>query len=251
MKKQFHILNGDALKEQFPKQLQGDFMVARECLVDGSVEGEDLTQLYRTRAQFLSEHYEGCTTKGYYENTVSEFQKIEDLTSDYDLNLWFEDDLFCQVNLWFVLNLIANNYKNQSIFLVRPKITCPYNFGAMTKEELESAFQNKTSIEFSELTELSNLWPLYQKNDGYKMLQISEKLNPKFPFLLPAINAHRDRLPKNGELGRPTQALIQIMEELQTTEFVPIFRAFWEREGIYGFGDSQVKRIYDELLQGR
>lgn len=35
----FHILNGDALKSQFPEQILGEKIIARECLVDGSVEG--------------------------------------------------------------------------------------------------------------------------------------------------------------------------------------------------------------------
>ncbi len=40
MRKQYHILNGDSLKEQFPENIQGDIIVARECLVDGNVKGK-------------------------------------------------------------------------------------------------------------------------------------------------------------------------------------------------------------------
>ena len=39
----FHILNGDALKSQFPERILGEIIVARECLVDGPVEGHRLT----------------------------------------------------------------------------------------------------------------------------------------------------------------------------------------------------------------
>jgi len=38
-KKQYHILNGDALKEQFPDRIKGKIIIARECLVDGNVTG--------------------------------------------------------------------------------------------------------------------------------------------------------------------------------------------------------------------
>ena len=35
----YHILNGDSLKDVFPKEIYGTCIVARECLVDGDVSG--------------------------------------------------------------------------------------------------------------------------------------------------------------------------------------------------------------------
>jgi len=39
------------------------------------------------------------------------------------------------------------------------------------------------------------------------------------------------------------------MKELETQDFGPVFREFTKRESIYGYGDLQVKRLFDELLQ--
>jgi hypothetical protein len=247
MRKQYHILNGDSLKEQFPDSVEGELIVARECLVDGNVEGNDLTELYQSRARFISENYGDFKEKNYYDKTVSEFEKIQNIAADSDINLWFEDDLFCQVNLWFVIHLIYENYKNQPVFLIRPKINCEYNFGGMNHEELLTAFSNKIKIELFELKELSKLWRLYQQGESDKMIGIAEKLNDRYPFLIDTIKAHIDRLPQYGNLGRPIQTLIQIMDELKTEEFRPIFREFNKREGVYGFGDLQVKRLLDEI----
>ncbi len=251
MRKQYHILNGDSLKEQFPDNIKGELIVARECLVDGNVDGYDLTELFHSRAQFISENYEGYKEKDYYEKTVPEFHKIQNITEDSDIHLWFEDDLFCQVNLWFVINLIYENYKNQQVFLIRPKTNYEYNFGGMNKEELLNEFRNKIKIELFELKELSKLWKLYQQGDCDEMIRIAERLDKRFPFLIYAIKAHRDRLPRDGNLGRPTQTLIQIMDELNTVEFDAIFREFNRREGIYGFGDLQVKRLFNEIKNNR
>jgi hypothetical protein len=33
MEKHYHILNGDALKKQFPEEIGGEVMVVGECLV--------------------------------------------------------------------------------------------------------------------------------------------------------------------------------------------------------------------------
>ncbi len=247
MRKQYHILNGDSLKELLPDNIKGEFIVTRECLADGNVEGNNLSELIHSRAQFISENYEGFKIIDYYEKTVPEFQKIQNITVDSDINLWFENDLFCQVNLWFVLNLIHKNHKNQHVFLIQPKANFKYNFGGMNKEELLYEFLNKTKIDLFELKKFSKLWKLYQRNACDEMIKIAVELKEKFPFLINAINAHRDRFPKGQNLGRPTQTLIQIMDELNTDEFGPVFKEFTKREGIYGFGDLQVKRILNEI----
>nr|WP_321405432.1 DUF1835 domain-containing protein [uncultured Carboxylicivirga sp.] len=251
MSQQYHILNGDALKHQFPDAIKGKLIVARECLVDGSVEGENLSELYETRARFISQNYEGFEISEYYEKTVTEFTKIQNIPSHSEINLWFEEDLFCQINLWFVINLIYTSYNNQTIYLIRPKAHFEYNFGGMNNEELLNAYSNKTRIEFSELKELSRLWALYQKNGCDEMMSIAQKLDHKFPFLKKAINAHIDRLPQNGSPGRPVKTLIQIMDGLQTEDFNTIFREFNRREAIYGLGDLQVKRIMNDIISNR
>ena len=33
--------------------------------------------------------------------TVPEFLKMQNIPENSEINLWFEDDLFCQVTFWF------------------------------------------------------------------------------------------------------------------------------------------------------
>jgi hypothetical protein len=76
-------------------------------------------------------------------------------------------------------------------------------------------------------------------------------MKTQYPFILTAVKAHTDRIPTEGNLGRPSQSLIQIMKELETDEFEPVFKEFSKRESIYGFGDLQVKRLFDEVKNNR
>ena len=251
MKNQYHILNGDCLKEQFPKDIFGEYIVTRECFVDGDVQGNSLAELFATRAKFIGDSYKGYCENDYYQNSVSEFEKIQNIPKDAELNLWFEDDLFCQVNFWFIIYLLKVNNKNYSLYLIRPKSDNVYSFGSMSEADLIIAFQNKTQIELSEFQQLSKLWKLYQHNDCEEMIKTAEKLQNKYPFLIPAIKAHIERRPREGRLGRPAQTLISIIGELKTNEFEPIFREFCKRESIYGFGDLQVKRLFDEIKNNR
>lgn len=247
MSKQVHILNGDALKAQFPDPISGDIIIVRECLVDGDVTGNTIKEFYSTRAKFLKSCLQENSTDFYYQKTVVEFEKIRELTEKSEINLWFEDDLFCQVNLWFVFHLLNKSGKSYSVNLVRPNEKNRYNFGGMSQSELIEAFQNKTKIEEYEYIEFAKFWNLYQEKNIDKMLKIATKLNDKYSFILPAVIAFSELIPQNGRLSKPEQTLIQIKHELNTTEFEPVFKEFCKREAIYGFGDLQVKRILDKL----
>jgi hypothetical protein len=196
MRKQYHILNGDSLKEQFPENLQGEIIVAKECLVDGSVKGKDLTDFFKTRAEFISSNYNDYTEKDYFEKTVPEFHRMQNIPDNTDINLWFEDDLFCQVNFWFVINLLSKSHRNNHFFLIRPKTDGQYGFGGLNKSELILIYENK--LELTELDKLAILWESYQINDTEKLIRISRELKNSYPFILTAAEAHIERIPTNG-----------------------------------------------------
>jgi len=246
MTTQYHILNGDALKAQFPATLSGEQIVLRECLVDGPVEGDNLEKLLATRATFISEHYEGVTEAEYYEKILPEFQKIINIPLDSEVNLWFEEDLFCQVNFWFTIHLLQQYIPTTSIYLVKPNPPNQYAFGYLTKEELSSLFKERQLL--SRIEELASLWIYYQEAKTNELLQTAESLANEYPFIAPAVKAHLDRMPKEGQLGRPDQLLLQIMKDLGTQEFGPVFRAFNKQAAIYGFGDVQVMRLWKKLI---
>ena len=246
MPKQYHILNGDALKEQFPKKIEGEIIVARECLVDGEVAGENLQAIFATRAKFISENY-GATTQEYTDKVEGEFQKMQKIEPEAEINLWFEDDLFCQVNLWFVLHVLSIAKRNNLIYLVRPQKHTQYGFGGLDQGELIGIYEQR--ILLTNLDVLSSLWAIYQKGDVETLLTKAGELEKKYPFILAATQAHQARIPTAEHPGRPVQAIKDIIKELQTDDFGTIFKEFCKRESIYGCGDSQVKRIFDSIMK--
>ena len=248
MRKQYHILNGDSLKQQFPESIDGSIIVARECLVDGNVEGKNLDELFASRAKFLSQNYGGIE-QDYHEKVVPEFQKIKDINKHSDIHLWFEDDLFCQVNFWFVAHLINKSNLNHAVYLIRPKSPNQYAFGKMNSSELVSIYKNKVLL--TELDKIASLWESYQKNDTESLMHTALELESIYPFILPAVKAHMERKPSHKNAGRPIQSLLTIMKELETDDFEPVFKEFNKRESIYGFGDLQVKRLFDEIINNR
>jgi len=244
MAKQYHILNGDSLKEQFPNNILGQTIVTRECLVDGDIQGSTQEEFFENRATFISETH-GCKTEDYYSLTVSQFEQMQSIPANSQINLWFEDDLFCQVNFWFVMSLLSNNKKNYQYYLVRPLSGHEYSFGSMSNKELNLAYEQK--IKLTELDKLEQLWSLYQNGDLGIITSIAKEIQMKYPFILDAIEAHIQRLPTKNSYGRPIDSLIRIIQDLQTEDFKTVFREFLKREPIYGFGDLQVEKMLEYI----
>lgn len=240
----YHVLNGDMLKTQFP-DIPGEKIILRECLVDGPIQADNLQALFALRSQFIAKSYGSGEPSEYMEKVASELEKIMRIPAGGEINLWFEDDLFCQVNFWFVLSLLSG--RDLSLFLVRPDRLSPYGFGAYNQMELTQLLVKKEKLHSLEL--LNQLWPAYQADDIESLKHLSDRLREGFPFINDAVMAHIDRTPTAGYGGRPKESLLQIIRDLQSKEFGLVFQEFCRRESIYGFGDKQVKRLFDELVE--
>lgn len=247
MKGAYHILNGDALLEQFPDSLEGTKIIARECLVDGPVTSTSLEALFTLRAEFLSETYQACTRLEYEHDVVLQFKQIQQIPSGADIYLWFEDDLFCQVNKWFVLYLLQDRH-DCNLYEIRPDARSPYGFSIFSSKELHALFEVRKALPLPNIQ--TQLWVPYAEDDLDRLQQLAASLPPKAAYISQAIDAHIARLPSPDSLGLPKETIQAIMEELDTDAFGPVFRAFQERLPIYGFGDLQVKRMWESLRKG-
>ncbi|MCB0647502.1 MAG: hypothetical protein KDC49_12625 [Saprospiraceae bacterium] len=245
----YHVLNGDALAYSFPEtRLRGEIIVAREALVDGDVSGESLADFWSVRANFL-----GVDSDEYHQKTVSEFNRILEAPPYSTFYMWFEYDLFCQVNMWFVLSLIQQVGLETSVYVVYPShldrdSTHFWNgFGPASTYDLIDCFERKLLLSKEEILLGHQLWYAY-KNDNLDVLtSLSKKSSSAFPYLRDVVNAHIDRFPKDGQKGRPEKVIEEIVQNV-STEFPTVCREFWKRESIYGFGDTQVKTIYDRVM---
>ena len=246
----YHILNGDALFAQFPESIPGERIVCRECLVDGPVAAGDLASFFQVRARFIAAEYGDYSEKNYRKDSLSQFERILNLPAEAEVNLWFEDDLFCQVNFWFVCRLLVSKPHTGCVYLIRPPEHTQYGFGALDSEQLVDAFSQKIEIT-DDLDGIANLWSAYQDGDTMQLSALGSELKERFPFVGEAVDAHLDRLPVEGRAGRPERVLREIIDELGADDFGKVFRRFCERESIYGFGDLQVKRMFDKLVQRR
>lgn len=252
MMETYHVLNGDCLAAQLSQtKINQNFIICRECLIDGNVTATNLTDFWTIRAQFIAENYH-TTTEAYFQKTVEEFDKLQTLPEHAEVCLWFEHDLFCQINLWFVLSLLAE-HPTLKLYRILPIVNHINDiwrgFGVADSEMLEKAYANKVLFTPHDIELGNNLWNAYQQNDFEKLKELAKTPSACFQYLEDVCQAQIDRFKKDQLLGRPERAVKEIMEI--TTDFTAVFNLFSAQQAIYGFGDSQVKRIYDRLIKNQ
>ncbi len=243
-----HILNGDSTLFSFKETgLDGDTMVWREVLSEGPLE-ENISSgsFWRARSQWITQSFTE-TPDGYQEKMVDQLSK---LTEPYDeINLWFEFDLHCQVNL-----LGAMNYLKQQADLSSPAIylICPADFpgkenfmgmGELSGEELEYLYDNiRVQLSAIDFVIAAEVWAIYVSRDAEKLKEYINTTHfwGSLHLLKPALEAQLKRLQVNENgLNYVEQKLLDIYNYGFKTR-PEIYRKFWETEKIYGMGDMEL-----------
>lgn len=247
----YHILNGDCLADQLKQtKINQDLIVCRECFVDGDLYADNIADFWTIRAKFIADIY-NVSTKEYFNRTVKEFEKIQTLPNNSEVCLWFENDLFCQTNMWFVISLFTDQptIKLYRIFPTVSNISDNWKgFGISNAEMLEQSYSSKVLFKPQDIELGNKLWTAYKINDFKKLKELSKVQSNCFQYLEEVCQAHIDRFPKDDTLGRPEKVVKEIIET-KSTNFQDVFSEFSIRQGIYGFGDLQLKNIYDRLMQ--
>jgi hypothetical protein len=248
----YNILNGDSLAYSFPDtKIEGDIIVVREALIDGDLSGDNLHDFWQSRAKYI-----GITETEYHNDVVDEFERIMNAPNASEFNLWFEYDLFCQVNMWFVISIINSLsiekkvYAVYTAYLDRTSKQFWNGFGRADSTALAICFSNRTPLNDVDLQLGQDLWTAYRSGNLEELIGLAKNQSAAFPYLQEVVAAHVDRFSQDGKKGRPERVIEDIMKD-GPTDFHKVFNEFWNRESIYGFGDTQLKQIYDKVIRYR
>lgn len=247
----YNILNGDSLAYSFPEaKIEGNIIVMSEALIDGDLSGNSLQDFWHSRAKFLG------LTEADYQKVVSEFEKITNAPAGSKFNLWFEYDLFCQVNMWFVISVINSLPMKKTVYAVYTSHLDSNDkffwngFGSANSGQLRACYKDKILLSDADLHFGQNLWSAYKSGDLEELAQLAADRSTAFPYLREVVKAHIDRFPEDGKKGRPERVIEEIIKNI-STDFHEVFKEFWDRESIYGFGDTQLKHLYDKVMHDR
>lgn len=255
MNNTLHILNGDATLPGFTDaDIPGDVMIWREVLSEGPLlQNVASAAFWELRSDWISSTF-GETPDGYHDGMIVPLEK---LSAPYEeINLWFEFDLHCQVNLlgaMMMLNL-QTNLSAPEVYLISPSefpgIESFTGMGELNGEQMDYLYDNiRVQLSEYDFTLAIEAWQLYVEGNAAKLKAwIAD--NPfwgNMHNLKPALEAHIKRLEFDAEgLNYIHHKLLGIYQN-GTHQREAIYRTFWHDEKIYGMGDSQLD-IYLQLL---
>ena len=252
-----HILNGDSTLQGFEETgLDGITMVWREVLSEGPLE-EDITSghFWKARVEWITEVFKEPAER-YQENMIDQLSLLNE---QYDeINLWFEFDLHCQVNLLGVLNYLIKktDLSSPAVYLICPEdYPGKDNFmgmGELTGEELEYLYDNiRVQLSAIDFTFAAETWLVYVSHDVKKLKRLLSKTAywGNLSALKPALEAHLKRLQINEKgLNFIEQKLLDIYNYGVKTK-PEIYQRFWSTEKIYGMGDMEIDLYLTRLQQ--
>jgi hypothetical protein len=250
-----HILNGDSTAKSFDDTgLDGDVMVWREVLSEGPVEANIRSgSFWRNRMDWICGN-SGEPQDKYQHDVLDELVKLDE---PYDeLNLWFEFDVHCQLNMLGVLAWLKQrtDLSTPAIFLISPAdFPGKENFrgmGELNGGELDYLYDNiRLQLSAMDFVVAAEAWAVYVTQDP-RQLEEYLKTNSfwgSLHNLKPALGAHLKRLHVNADgLNYVEQKLFDIYQAGHQS-WMEIMKIFWDTEQIYGMGDMELNIYLDRL----
>ena len=248
MTNEWNILNGDALDLMISKLVEANkTIILRECFVEGPKTGKTFDEVMQRRSDFICSTY-SISPEEYHQKGYLELKKLTEIPPNSHVNLWFEQDLFCQTNMWFTLQTL-NKYSNGfRIFLIISQKN-PYSFAEYDHSEFEKLKNKKIELERDELEDFSSLWEAYQEDNIDRMKSIGDRLS-SHQYVKKAVDTFEISLDVNDPKS-PTRVLREILNEAPESNFQEVFRKFNKTVPFYGFGDTQVLNYYRALQKSR
>jgi len=255
MSKALHILNGDSTFEVISKSsIHGDIMVWREMLCEGSIKDEiGSDKFWKSRYTFFEKEF-GVQKLEYFDKTIKEIIKLDDLSNYNEVVLWFEYDLFCQINLIATCTYLLNSFrKDINYFLIctgkekgKEKLQTLSDYNS---KDYTFLFENKLKLTKHNLLFAEICWNLYLENDLEKLKSFDFNSNSKFAYLQLAINQHLERFPKQNGLNQIENKILTLINSGLTDKIKIVKQLLiWQKnETVYGFGDLQYFRLLKNL----
>ncbi|MDX2003564.1 MAG: hypothetical protein SFW35_14100 [Chitinophagales bacterium] len=253
--KTLHILNGDATKDIFLRtDLKTEsYTVWREMMCEGPAE-EFLHDpaFWKKREQYICKHF-GETPEGYFDKVIMEQIRLEAFLSDYDeIILWFEHDVFCQINLVALLAWLNRlDLRGQKLYTVsigsHPEIERFKGYGQLSPRQLHQLLPHKMELSKADIHFAESAWKAYASKTPADIEQLLNNIPPHFPFLKSALQLHLQRLPHfQTRINLLEQKILQQLQE-NVMEKYELMRWMVEDDLEYGFTDRQFLAIIHRL----
>ncbi|MEO5333139.1 MAG: DUF1835 domain-containing protein [Magnetococcus sp. YQC-5] len=242
-----HITNGDAaIKVMRMAGFTNPILSWLDILHDGPVpEGLDLAELSRRRATFV--HECGFTDLATAQKSFRARDDIlENCHSFQTIFLWFEPDLFDQLQLLQILSELGR-LGHDGVWLIQSN----HYLGRLRPEELPAIRQTRHPVT-KELYDLaSRAWAAFRASKPDQWANLLTQETALMPFLQSAIVRHLEHYPdpRHG-LNRTQRQILESIKEGASQRW-SLFQACQDKEEYPFMGDASFWLYLDELTHGQ
>ena len=248
-----HITNGDSFTERLKGlKLKGDIVTWREMLC----EGQTLTNVgsetfWKARFEFLHKNYK-VSKSWFIEKTLKEYRSLCNHKQQDKIVLWFEYDLFCQINMLAVLSWLKTHRKYAEISLVcsgkEDDSGKMYGLCELTDEQLLAHYENRKVLEQDDIEYADYVWQLYCSDNPIRLENLHDFGSYQFDYLSTGIANHLKRFPsiKNG-LNQMENDILRLAVDKKPRSKKALLGTILENQNELGFGDTQYERAINRL----
>ena len=161
-----HITNGDMTTNYLKKlKFSGEFITWREMLCEGKTTIDVGSEnFWKNRYDFFKSSYKISKQK-FIDYTVKEYRSLCNKKNQKEIVLWFEYDLFCQINMIAVLSWLKQYRKGYNISLVcSGKVGNSKNMFALSElneKQIQNHYKNRIELTQDDIEYADYIWQLY------------------------------------------------------------------------------------------
>jgi hypothetical protein len=201
-----HVTNGDSAADTLRQTaLGGDVLPWQDALHEGPVPALPRGELLRTRAEFLADCGWGSP-----EAVLSSFERRDRQLLDAPrVVLWFEHDLYDQLQLLDVLQLVGGAVPELIVIGTFPGKPSFRGLGELTAAELETLWHSRRPAEPAARAAAKAAWAALCEPEPLALAEWASRETPELPFLGAALRRLLEELPavSNGLSGTERRAL--------------------------------------------
>jgi redox-sensitive transcriptional activator SoxR len=248
-----HVTNGESAGNTLRQTALGGAVLSwQDVLHEGPVPALPRPELLRTRANFLADCGWGTRQALLSSLQRRDRQLLDALRDDVQVVLWFEHDLYDQLQLLDVLALAHNEGAQPELIVVgsfpgKPSFA---GLGELTAGELETLWAGRSLAAPAALEAAAGAWAAFQAQEPTTLAEWATGETPQLPFLAPALRRLLEELPApaDGLSGTERRALRAIAGGAQSSPAA--FVAAQQLEDAPFLGDAWFYRPLSALGQG-
>jgi hypothetical protein len=211
-----HITNGDSVTSTFRQvRFPGTYLAWKDVLHDGPVpQTSTLNELSDVRAQALAAFGWGDAEK-LRADFANRDRTLQDFRKHQDVVLWFEHDLYDQLQLFQLLDWFEQqDLEGINLDLVQinsyPGVRPFHGLGQLSGPQLARLFPMRKRVTHAQRSIATETWHAFRAEDPTNLAAISQQKFDDMPFLAAALTRFLEEYPWTSDgLSRTERQVLQ------------------------------------------